>query len=203
MRLEDCVGVLRLHDVEIASERLEVLAELLVRNDVLQVFLGTLVCIPLAREHVRELLQRRLVLALGHDFTNQVDIVHFLRHSHRLGIPLELAVNVKGRAEGVLHLLGVRSVVRAREQVVAHALEVVLICELDKRAEALDLEQQVYGLRLLIMIDELGDDLVDELVYFIDRLAGLHARFVVLADLASEATQVLVAPAHEFFSRAD
>ena len=101
------VRMLGLHHVEVAGQRLKVLAKLLVGNDVLQVFIFALVGVPLSCKKECKLLERDWVLALGHDLADELHIVHFLGHSHGLRIPLELAVDVVRCAERMLHLLSV------------------------------------------------------------------------------------------------
>ena len=132
MCLEDLVWMLRLHDVKVAGQRLEVLAQLLIRNDHLQVSILTLIRIALPRQKEGKLFESDWVGTLSHNFANELSIVQFLSDAHSLGISLELAVDVEGGAERELLLLRVRAVVARREQIVADALEIILVREVDQ-----------------------------------------------------------------------
>ena len=90
-------------------------AELLIRDDVLQVFVFTLIGSPLPCKQESKLLKSDWVFALGHKFANKFNVVHLLSDTHGIWVPLELSVNVKCRSECVLHLFSVRSVVRTAE----------------------------------------------------------------------------------------
>ena len=61
----------------------------------------------------------------------------------------------------MLHLFRVGGVVRAREQVVADALIVVNVREVGQGTETLDLQEQIYSLGLLVVVNELRNNLVD------------------------------------------
>ena len=100
------------------------------------------------------------VLALGHEFTNKFNIVHLLCDAHGLWVALKFSVNVKCRSKCVLHFFSVSSVVRAAKQVVANSFEVIWVRKVSQSTQPFDLKQQVDCLRLLIVVDELGDDLV-------------------------------------------
>lgn len=141
MALEDSVRVLGLHHVEVAGERLEVLTELRVGDDSLQICVLTLVGVPLPRKQERQLLQSDWIFALGHDLANKLNIVHLLGDSHGVWVSLELSVDIERRSERVLHLLCIRGVVRAREQVVADSLIVVRVREVIQSTEPFDLEK--------------------------------------------------------------
>lgn len=82
-----------------------------VRNDFLQVGVLAHICSALAGQHEGELLEGDSIGALFHKLRNELSVVHFLGYAHRLGIVLELAVDVEGRAERLLHLLGICGVV--------------------------------------------------------------------------------------------
>jgi len=49
------------------------------------------------------------------------------------------------------------------------------------------------------MVNEFRDDLFDEADDLIDRLVLLNLNLILFADLSSEASEVLVAPADEIF----
>lgn len=164
----------------------------------LKVCIFALVGVPLARQHKRQLLQSDWISALLHELTNQLDVVHLLRDTHSLGIPLKLPVNVERSPEGLLHFFCVRRVVRAGQQVVADTLEVVRAREVCQCRQSLNLQQKVDGFRLFIMVDELRDDLVDKLVYFVHTNSRLHSLDELLSDLASQASEILVTPANKF-----
>ena len=101
----------------------------------------------------------------------------------------------------MLHFFSVRCVVGAGEEIVADSLEVVRVGEVIERTEAFNFKKQIDSFRLLIMIDELRNDLVYQLVDFFHRLVSLNASLVVLTDLASEATEILVSPADKVLAR--
>ena len=47
------------------------------------------------------------------------------------------------------------------------------------------------------MVNELRDDLINQVIDVVDRLLGLHTLLIVLADLTSQAAEILVTPADE------
>ena len=177
------------------------LTEFLVGNDALQISIFTLIGVPLSRQQECQLLQGYWVLALGHKLANQLNVVHLLSDSHSLWVPLELSVDIESSPEGMLHFFSVCCVVGAGEEIVADSLEVVRVGEVIERTEAFNFKKQIDSFRLLIMIDELRNDLVYQLVDFFHRLVSLNASLVVLTNLASEATEILVSPADKVLAR--
>jgi len=168
MALENGIWVFGLHHIQVTRQRLEVFAQLRVRNDLLKVTILAHVGGALAGKHKCELLQSDGVSALLHKLCDQFSVVHLLGDTHRFWVLLELAVDVEGRAEGLLHFFGVGSVVGTREQVVADALEVVGVGEVFQSGEALNLKQEIDSFGLLIMVNEFRDYLVDKLVDLVD-----------------------------------
>ena len=166
----------------------------------MEVFIFAFIGISLSSEAESHLLESNRVLALRHKLSDEFNIVHFLGNTHGLRVPVELAEDIKGSFEGKLHLLGVCGVVGTRQEVVAHALEVVLVGEVSQCGETLNFKKKINSLWLFIMVNELGDDLIHELVNFINRLISLNASLVIDSDLASDATEVLVTPANELSS---
>ena len=155
--------MLGLHDIEITSQALEVLAQLLVGDDALQVGVLTLVGISLTGKHEGQLLECHFIFALAHQLRDEVHIVHLLGDAHCLRVPLEFLEDVEGRSEGLLHLLGVGSVVGAGEQVVADTLEVVWSGVVFKFVEPFNLQKQINCLWLFVVVDELRNDLLHQL----------------------------------------
>ena len=202
MSLEDIVRVLGLHDVQVACQTLEVLTQFLIGNDALEVSVLTFIRIALTSKHEGQLFQRDLILALTHQLGDQIHVVHLLGYAHCLRISLELAEDVKRSAESLLHLFSISCVVGAGKQVVADALKVIWVGEVNEGAKSLNFEQKVNCFWLLIVIDEFWDDLIDEHVDLVARLLGLHPLFELSANLTGKATQELVAPANKVFPRA-
>jgi len=85
----------------------------------------------LAGQKESQLFKGDRVCALGHNFANQQIVIHFLSNAHGFWVSLELAEDVKCGAERLLHLFCVRSVVRARQKVVADACKVIRVRELE------------------------------------------------------------------------
>ena len=136
-------------------------AELLVGNDALQVGIFALIGCSLASKKESKLLKGDWVGALRHNLADEVYVVHFLCNAEGLWVAPELAEDIEGCPESVLHLFRVGGVVRAREQVVADALIVVYVREVCQGAETLDLQEQIYSLGLLVVVNELRNNLVD------------------------------------------
>ena len=178
------------------------LAQFLVGNDALEVSVLTFISIALTSKHEGKLFQSDLIVALTHQLGDQIHVVHLLGHAHCLRISLELAEDVKRSAESLLHLFSICCVVGAGKQVVADALKVIRVGEVNEGAKSFNFKQKVDCFRLLIVIDELWDDLIDEHVDFVARLLGLHPLLELSANLTGEAAQELVAPANKVFPRA-
>ena len=83
------------------------LTQLLVRDNLLKVLILRFIWVALSTKHEGHLLQRGGVLALFHQYLNQIHAVHLLCNSHGFRVSFELFVDVKGGLEGVPHLVSV------------------------------------------------------------------------------------------------
>jgi len=128
--------------------------------------------------------------------------VHFLCDSQSVRVPLEFLEAIVNRAKSAEHLLGVSGVGRAREHVVAYSFEIVFVAKLCEFVGTLDFHEEVDGFGFFVVVDELGDDLVDELEDVVGGFVFFKAILVLDADLAREAAEVLVAPANQVFAGA-
>lgn len=99
--------------VEVSSELFVELAELLLRDDLVQIIIIGLVRGPLSSEHERHLLLDQRVFANGHHLVNKIHVVHFLGDSESIRILLLSFVNLVSSSVRLDHLLGVSSVLRA------------------------------------------------------------------------------------------
>mmetsp|Transcript_18748 Transcript_18748/g.28790 ORF Transcript_18748/g.28790 Transcript_18748/m.28790 type:complete len:209 (+) Transcript_18748:1312-1938(+) len=79
--LENLIGHFRLFLVQVLGELLEVLAELLLRDNLIQVSILRFEGVPLSSEHEGHLLEDNGVLALLHNFTHLGHVVHSLGHA--------------------------------------------------------------------------------------------------------------------------
>ena len=123
--------MLWLDDIEVSREGLEVLAEPLIRDDLLEVLIFTLIGVALATKHEGHLLECDGVFALVHDLADELVVVHLLGNSDCIGVPAMLSVNVERLLVSLEHLFRVCCVRRARQQVEAYSLEVLLVGELN------------------------------------------------------------------------
>lgn len=202
MSLENLIGVLRLHNVELTSELLVMLGKLFVRYDALDVLVFGLVGISLPAKHEGHLRLDCAVVAFGHNLVNELHVIHLLGNSQCVRVPPETLVDVKSSAEDQHHFLSVRRVRATRQEVGAHSIEVVLIAEGAQFLQAFALNHQVDRFSLLVVVDELGDNLIDQTLDVLHGLLFLHAHLVLGANLARKAAQILVAPTNEVLSAA-
>jgi len=117
-----------------------------------------------------------------------------LGNSQGLGIPLKLFENVVGSLVRLLHLFCVCGVVRTRQEVVADASKVVFAGKGRQFGQLFDFHEQIDCFWFFIVIDEFGDDLVDQFVDILHRLFILNTFVVLFADLTSQTAQILVTP---------
>ena len=105
------------------------LTKFLVRNDVLQIWIFAFISISLSSKKECQLFESDWVLALCHNFSNELNVVHLLSDSHCIWVSLEFSVDIKCRPERMLHLFSISGVVRAAEKVVAYTLKIVRVCK--------------------------------------------------------------------------
>mmetsp|Transcript_4647 Transcript_4647/g.7877 ORF Transcript_4647/g.7877 Transcript_4647/m.7877 type:complete len:368 (-) Transcript_4647:636-1739(-) len=129
VRLENDVGVLGLQLVQILGELLVVGAELLLRNDLVQLLVVGLVGGALSSEHEGHLLEGDGVLALAHDLADQLHVVHLHGDAEGVWELVLLLVDLVGRRVRLHHLLGVGRVLAAGAEVAADAVVVALVAE--------------------------------------------------------------------------
>lgn len=148
----------------------------------------------MSSKHESHLLLGDGIWAFLHHVLYEVHVVHFLGNSKSVRVLALAKVNIISSCITLEHLLSVSSVLGAAAKVSAHSIVVSVVTEPTELCKALSLHHEINSLWLFIMINELWDNDINELHQIISRLVFLNPEVIVLADLSSKTSQVLVSP---------
>jgi hypothetical protein len=194
MGLEDSLWMLWLHLIKVASQLLVVLTKLFLSDDLVELIILRLIWVSLSSEHESHLLLGDGVWALLHYVLYEVHVVHFLGNSKSVRVLALANVNIIGSCITLDHLLSISSVLGAAAEISAHSIVVSVVAEATELAKTLSLHHEINSLWLFIMINELWDNNINELHQIISRLIFLNPKVIVLANLSSKTSEVLVSP---------
>lgn len=189
--LVDVLRRLGLEHVQVLGEQQVVLAEPGVADQLVHLLRVRVLNVHVAaREDEGQLLPEHVVLHVRQQLHAAVLVAQRDGHPQRVREVSLLLVDLEGRDQHLVQVLGVRHVVRAAQQVEADALVVGAVdgLELEQLVQLLHLEQQVHGLGEGIVLDVERHDVLHQAQQLVHRLRrlGRCPCCVLLPDLASQ-----------------